>query len=88
MRWRTYESRPNGRMLSTGFSAIGPAPPSEPAQTRVSNRAPQAPRVLLSRRARLRSKRRVIQRGLQRALLLGAGELQLVQAGVQAAFSH
>ena len=45
MRWRTYESRPNGRMLSPGFSAIGPAPPSDPGQTRVSHRAPQAPRV-------------------------------------------
>ena len=49
-RWRTYESRPNGRMRSTGFSAIGPAPPSEPAQTRVSPRA-QAPRVPFSRDA-------------------------------------
>ena len=48
MRWRTYESRPNGRVLSTGFSAIGPAPPSDPGQTRVSNRAPQAPRVPLT----------------------------------------
>ena len=45
MRWRTYESRPNGRVLSTGFSAGGPAPPSDPGQTRVSSRAPQAPRV-------------------------------------------
>ena len=46
MRWRTYESRPNGRVLSKGFSSIGPAPPSAPGQTRVSHRAPQAPRVL------------------------------------------
>ena len=30
-RWRTYESRPNGRVLSLSFSASGPAPPSEPA---------------------------------------------------------
>ena len=52
MRWRTHESRPNGRMLSMGFSASGPAPPSEPGQTRVSSRAPQAPRVRLSRAAR------------------------------------
>ena len=51
-RWRTHESRPNGRMLSKGFSAGGPAPPSEPGQTRVSHRAPQAPRVLLSPRTR------------------------------------
>src|SRR6187551_2820563 len=31
MRWRTYDSRPNGRVLSKGFSTIGPAPPSERA---------------------------------------------------------
>jgi len=47
-RWRTYDSRPNGRVLSTGFSASGPAPPSERAQTRVSSRAPKAPRVPLN----------------------------------------
>ena len=45
MRWRTYDSRPNGRVLSTGFSAGGPGATSEPGQTRVSSRAPKAPRV-------------------------------------------
>ena len=38
------ENRPNGRVLSLSVSAIGPAPPAEPAQTRVSNRARSAAR--------------------------------------------
>jgi hypothetical protein len=34
-------------MLSLSFSAGGPAPPSARAPTKVSNRAPKAPRVPL-----------------------------------------
>ena len=37
--------RDNRRVLSLSFSAGGQAPPSERAQTRLSHRAPQAPRV-------------------------------------------
>ena len=37
-----------GACFPAGFSASGPAPPSERAQTRVASRAPQAPRSLSS----------------------------------------
>ena len=80
IRWRTYESRPNGRVLSTGFSASGPAPPSEPGQTRVSSRAPQAPRVP-SRAGRARKRHR---NGFFKSLRAGFGSQRGFRAGVRA----
>src|SRR3954466_13773887 len=40
-------------------SAIGPAPPVTPPQTKVSNRAPQAPRVLIRAKARAKQRSRM-----------------------------